>query len=77
MLSVLFSHNKITLFAKKYVIKLITLISMHNLKPLLSLHVHLKLKCKCTNASCVDTDPFHNYLSYKNFIDGLCILKIQ
>ena len=32
-----FSYRKITLFEKKYVIKLITLISMYHLKPLVSL----------------------------------------
>ena len=32
-----FSYHKITLFEKKYDIKLITLISMYHLKPLVSL----------------------------------------
>ena len=41
------SYHKITLFEKKYVIKLITLISMYYLKPLVSLQVHLKLKELC------------------------------
>ena len=40
-----FSCHKITLFEKKYVIKLITLAPMHHLKPLVSLQVHLKAHC--------------------------------
>ena len=44
-----FFYNKITLFEKKYVIKLITLISMYHLKPLVSLQVHLTSKCRYTN----------------------------
>ena len=44
-----FLITKITLFEKKYVIMLITLISMYHLKPLVSLQVHLKLKCRCSN----------------------------
>ena len=61
-----FSYHKITLSEKKYVIKLITLISMYHLKPLVSLQAHLKLKCKCTNCFLYRhfTDPFHNYFSY-------------
>ena len=53
-----FSYHKITLFEKKYGIKLITLISMYHLKPLVSLQVHSKLKCRCTCVqivSCIDT----------------------
>ena len=42
-----FSQYKITLFEKKYVIKLITLISMHHLKSLVGLQFHLKLKELC------------------------------
>ena len=39
-----FSYHKITLFEKKYVTKLITLIFMYHLKPDVSLQVPLKLK---------------------------------
>ena len=49
MLTFSFSYHKITLFENKYGIKLITLISMYHLKPLVSLQVQLKLKCRCTN----------------------------
>ena len=42
-------YHKITLFENIYGIKLITLISMYHLKPLVSLQVQLKLKCKCTD----------------------------
>ena len=38
----LFSYRKITLFEKKYDIKLITLISMYHLKPLVSLDRFIK-----------------------------------
>ena len=38
----LFSYHKITLFEKKYDIKLITLISMYHLKPLVSLGRFIK-----------------------------------
>ena len=34
-----FSYHKITLFEKKYVLKLITLLSMYHLKPLVSLKI--------------------------------------
>ena len=37
-----FSHRKITLFEKYYDIKLITLISMYNLKPFVSLGMFIK-----------------------------------
>ena len=37
-----FSYHKITLFEKKYDIKLITLISMYYLKPLVSLDGFIK-----------------------------------
>ena len=79
MLTLSFSHHKITLFENKCGIKLITLISMYHLKPLVNLQVQLKLKCRCTNCLLYwhFSDPFQNYFSLTNFIDGLCILKIQ
>ena len=52
-----FSYHKITLFENKYVIKLITLISMYHLKPFVSLQVHLKLNADLQISSCIDT--FH------------------
>ena len=55
MLSFWFSYHKITLFEKKYVIKLITLISMYHLKLPLSLQVQLKLKSDVQIVSCTDT----------------------
>ena len=60
-----FSYHKITLFEKKYVIDLITLISMYHLKSLVSLQAHLKLKCRCTNCFLYGhfSDPFYNYFS--------------
>ena len=39
-----FSYHNVTLFEKKYDIKLITLISMYHLKPLVSLQIHFKIK---------------------------------
>ena len=64
-----FSYHKITLCEKKYVMKLITLISMYHLKPLVSLQVHLKLKCKCTNCFLYRhfSDPFHKKI-YRRFV---------
>ena len=46
MLTFSFSYHKITLFENKYGIKLITLIFMYQLKPLVSLQVQSKLKCR-------------------------------
>ena len=63
-----FSYHKITLFEKKYIIKLITLISMYHLKSLVNADVQIALHF---------SDPFCDCFSLKNFIDGLCILKIQ
>ena len=39
-----FSYHKITLFGKKYDIKLITLISTYHLNPLVSLDIFIKFK---------------------------------
>ena len=51
-----FSHHKITLFEKKYDIKLITLISMHHLKPLVSLDMFIKNQnADVQIALCTDT----------------------
>ena len=79
MLTFSLSYHKITLFENKYGIKLITLISMYHLKPLVSLQVQLKLKCRCTNCFLYwhFSDPFHNYFSKTNFIDGFWILKMD
>ena len=52
----LFSYHKITLFEKKYDIKLITLISMHYLKPLVSLDRFIKnADADVQIARCTDT----------------------
>ena len=55
-----FSYHKITLFEKKYDIKLITLISMYHLKLLVSLDRFIK---KCWHCS----DPLYNYFTHNNF----------
>ena len=49
-----FSYHKITLFEKKYDIKLITLISMYHLKPHLSLDKFIK-NVDAQIALCIDT----------------------
>ena len=51
-----FSYHKITLFEKKYDIKLITLISMYNLKPLVSLGSFIRNKnADAQIALCIET----------------------
>ena len=51
-----FSYHKIALFEKKYDIKLITLISIYQLKPLVSLDRFIKnCNADVQNALCTDT----------------------
>ena len=81
MLTFSFSYHKITLFENKYGIKLITLISMYHLfyKTSCELAGSIKIKMQMYKLLLVLTlsYPFHNYFSWTNFMDGLCILKIQ
>ena len=52
-----------------------------------NVHVPFKTSCELTGSFKIEmqmyklllvfSDPFHNYFSWKNFKDGLCILKIQ
>ena len=71
-----FSYHEITLFEKKYVIKLIILISMYHLKTSCELAGSFKIEMQMYKFLLVLTlfRSFHNYL---NFTDGLCILKVQ
>ena len=64
MLSFLLSHHKITLFEKKYVIKLITLISMYH-STSCEFEGLFKIKIQMYKLLIVFTllDPFHNYFS--------------